>query len=409
MNIETHYGQLLGLSNEWKVDKVDLSLPKQRVEIAVSWNGGDVLECPQCGGKCSIYDLREERSWRHLETMQFETIIRARTPRCQCREHGVLTISTPWSGKHSRFTLMFEAFAICVLECSQSVEAARKLFRLSWNQVDEIRKRAVERGLQRREAEPVERLGIDEKSFGRHHDYISIMTDLDGGRVLEVVPERKQEAAQRLINTLSHEQREEVLAVAIDMWPAYMNAVETLLPEAVMVHDKFHVVKHLGEAVDKVRKQENAQLRKQGNNSLVGEKYTFLKRVENMIDAQRARFESLMKSSLKTARACSIKELFEEFWSYEFVKDARGFFRHWYNRAIRSRLEPIKQKTRMLKKHLKGLLNYTIHPITNAATEGLNSKIQTIKSNARGFRSFESYRVAILFYCGKLDMNPAQK
>jgi len=407
MDLRVHYGLLLGLESSWVVADVDLALEQQRVEIAVEWAGGKEASCPQCGEACALYDLREERRWRHLDTMQFETIIRCRVPRCKCPEHGVQTVKVPWADKHGRFTLMFEAFAVQVLQACANVEAARKLLGLSWQQADEIRGRAVERGLQRRGEEAIERVGLDEKSFGKHHDYISVMSDLDQGRVLEVVPERKQEAAESLLLTLSKQQRDEVLAVAMDMWPALMNAAEAHLPEAVIVHDKFHVAKHLGEAVDKVRKQENRALYQQGDTSLKGAKYLFLKNPENMKDSQRERFEALRQSNLKTARAWAIKDQFNAFWSFDFVGGARACFEQWHGWAVRSRLEPIKQKARMLKKHLKGLLGYTLHPITNAVTEGLNSKIQNIKSSARGFRSFQRYRIAILFHCGKLDMLPA--
>lgn len=407
MEASDAFTQLLGLDSNWEVADVNLALADQRVEILVEWIGGKNAPCPECGELCSVYDLREERSWRHLDTMQFETIIRCRVPRCDCPEHGVRTIGTPWAGKHGRFTLMFEAFAIRVLQACSNVEAARKLLGLSWQQTDEIRTRAVKRGLERRDNEPIKRLGIDEKSFGKHHDYLSVMTDLDQGRVLEVVPERKQEAAEELLLTLSAQQRHGVLAVAMDMWPAFMNAAAKHLPEATLVHDKFHVVKHLGEAVDQVRKQENKHLIEQGDKRLVGHKYTMLKNPQNMKPAQRKRFDELKASNLKTARAWAIKDLFTEFWTFDFGADAEAFFKDWYGWAIRSQLDPIKKKARMLKKHIDGLLGYIIHPVTNAVTEGLNSKIQNIKSSARGFRSFQRYRTAILFYCGKLDMIPA--
>lgn len=407
MDLRVHYGLLLGLESAWRVADVDLALEQQRVEIAVEWAGGREAPCPECGEACPVYDLREERRWRHLDTMQFETLIRCRVPRCRCPEHGVRTVAVPWADQHGRFTLMFEAFAIKVLQACANVEAARKLLRLSWQQADEIRTRAVERGLERRGETVIERVGLDEKSFGKRHDYISVMSDLDQGRVLEVVPERRQEAAETLLLTLSARQRQGVLAVALDMWPAFMNAAAKHLPEATIVHDKFHVAKHLGEAVDKVRKQENRVLYEQGDTSLKGAKYLFLKNPDNMKESQRERFEALRQSNLKTARAWAIKDQFNAFWSFDFVADARACFKHWYAWAVRSRLKPIRDKARMLKKHLPGLLGYTLHPVTNAVTEGLNSKIQNIKSSARGFRSFTRYRTAILFHCGKLDMLPA--
>ena len=236
MDLNGHYGQLLGLDAHWRVTDVDLALERQRVEIAVEWVGGKDAPCPECGSACALYDLREERRWRHLDTMQFETVIRSRAPRCRCPEHGVQTISVPWADKHGRFTLMFEAFAIRVLQACSNVEAARKLLGLSWQQADEIRTRAVARGLKRRGEEALERVGLDEKSFGSHHDYISVMSDLDEGRVLEVVPGRRQEAAESLLLTLSARQRQGVLAVALDMWPAFMSAAEKHLPEATLAN-----------------------------------------------------------------------------------------------------------------------------------------------------------------------------
>lgn len=408
MNLQQHYGMLLGLSPQWRVSDVSLEIERRRVEILVEWAGDKSAPCPECDGSCPVYDFRDERQWRHLDTMQFETVIRCRTPRCKCPKHDVVTIETPWAGKHGRFTLMFEAFAVLVLQSCSNVKAAAQLLGLSWHQVNEIRKRAVQRGLERREEEKVEYVGLDEKSFGKHHDYISVLTDLKRGRVLEVARERKEASAQGLLLTLSAWQRSEVLAIALDMWPAFMNAARAHLPESVLVHDKFHVIKHLNEAVDRVRKAENKALLGVGDDRLKGSKYLFLKRTDRLKRRQRAEFKALRASNLKTSRAWAIKDLFNEFWTFDFGCDAEAFFKRWYGWAVRSRLKPIKEKAKMLRKHWNGLLGYVLHPITNAVTEGLNSKIQQIKASARGFRSFESYRTAILFYCGKLDMIPAQ-
>lgn len=404
-NLDEHYAALLGLTSQWKVIDVDLSLLDQRVEIAIEWGGG-LVECPECGKDCTLHDHREERKWRHLDTMQFETILRCRVPRAKCTEHGVHTVRAPWAEKHSRFTLMFEAFAIRILLACKNVDEARKLLKISWTQADEIRRRAVERGLAQRNADQIQRLGIDEKSFGKHHQYVTVMTDLDRSCVLDVAPERTQKAAEGLLLTLDAQQRESVLAIALDMWPAYMNAASNVLPNAVAVHDKFHVSKHLNEAVDQVRKQEHKVLMQQGDDSLKGAKYLFLKNPDNIKKSQRDRFVTLKQSSLKTARAWAIKEQFKEFWSFEFGSDARAFFKQWNGWTSRCRLQPIVEKGRMLRKHLDGLLGYILHPVTNAANESLNSKIQYIKASARGFRSFARYRTAILFYCGKLNMYP---
>jgi transposase len=404
--LEKHYHELLGLTTGWQVMSVDLSLELMRVEIEVVWDGPRVVSCPECGKAVPLYDLREERRWRHLDVMQFETILRCRVPRCQCAEHGVQTVATPWAGKHGRFTLLFERFAILVLQACENLTAACGILGISWHQLHAIRQRAVARGLERRGNEPIAYLGLDEKSFGRGHSYGTVLTDLQRGRVWEVRRNRDQEAVRAVLAALSAEQIKEVMAVAMDMWPAYMNVTAQQLPEAVVVHDKFHVHKHLNEAVDHVRKRENKALCKEQDTRLVGSKYLFLKRLENLGEEALLRFEQLRGSKLKVSRAWAIKELFAEFWTFEFGKDAREFFADWYAWAIRSRLEPIRKVAKRLKKHLAGLLGYIIHPITNAVSEGLNSKIQQIKASARGYRNFENYRIAILFHCGKLDMLP---
>ena len=142
--------------------------------------------CPECKAECGLKDHAPERTWRHLDTMQFETILKARVPRVNCLKCGVKTISVPWGEKHSRFTLMFETFAIDVLQCAGSVKAAAALLGLSWDAAHEIMKRAVECGLEKRNLDGVRYVGIDEKSFGKGQDYISLMTHPKASRVIEV-------------------------------------------------------------------------------------------------------------------------------------------------------------------------------------------------------------------------------
>ena len=406
MEIEEHYSQLLGIHSPWEISRVDLKLPEQRVDIVIEF-AGDCAPCPECGTVSPKHDNRQERTWRHLDTMQFGTYLHCQLPRVRCKTHGVKSVEAPWAGKNSRFTLLFEAFAIRVLKAARSVEEARKLLKLNWHQVEAIKARAVQRGLARRQEEPIPSIGIDEKQFRSGHQYISSLFDLEGGRVLDVVEERTEEACKSLIDmALTESQKEHVTAVAMDMWLAFANAVNEKLPHAAIVHDRFHISKHLNEAVDKVRRRENRQLLKQGDERLKGSKYWWLSNPENQADAFTETFDSLKNSELKVARAWAIKEMFRDFWTYNTAGWAKRHFDKWYSWAIRSRLEPIKEKAKMLKSHLPNLLTYFKHPISNAVAEGLNSKIQTVKANARGYRSFEGFRNSILFYCGGLDLEP---
>jgi transposase len=303
---------------------------------------------------------------------------------------------------------LFEHFAIEVLQATASVTQAQSLLRLAWDAVQRIKERAVERGLVRRDADDVViHVGIDEKSFLKGHHYASLSTDLARGRVLDVVEHRTIEAATGLLNKAIPEAlRHHVVAGAMDMWEPSMKSFRAVFPTAAIVHDRFHISSYLGKAVDMVRRKEHRELQKDGSDLLTGAKYLFLKNTENHSKDERARFRTLMQDELKVGRAWTLKEAFRHFWDYDYMSAARTFFNCWYFRATHSRLIPMIDVAKMIKRHLDGLLTHCLHKISNAVTEGLNSKIQSIKANARGFRNFEHYRIAILFGCGKLNMLP---
>lgn len=404
--LQKHYALLLGIGSPWEVKNVELKLGEKKVEIELGWQWGAAAKCPECGRECSIHDCAPERTWRHLDTMQFTTLIRARTPRSDCPEHGVKTVSVPWAAPQGRFTVLFERFAVEVLLASATVSQACELLGLSWDTAQEIMRRAVERGLESRQLDELKRLGMDEKSFRRGQSYITLLTDLDQSRVLDVVEERTTEAADRLWETLSPEQKQAVEAVAVDMWEPFIQTIEKQVPDADIVHDKFHVSKYLGEAVDKVRRQEHKELMAQGDETLKGTRQLWLYNPQNFSPDQAEEFSTLKDQQLKVARAWAAKELFSKFWEYQEEGWARRFFKDWFGWVSRSRLKPVIEVAQMLKRHLDNLLTYLKHHITNAVTEGLNSKIQSLKSAARGFRSFRNYRIRILFFCGKLNLYP---
>ena len=407
VTLTEHYERLLGLDGDWQVLDVELVLEEQRVAIQLESVAGASFCCSGCGEKCSLKDHAKQREWRHMDTMQFETVMRARVPRTDCPQCGVKTCAVPWADLHGRFTLMFEAFAVRVLQASSNVEQARQLLGLNWKGLHRIMERAVERGLAKRELDEVEHVGMDEKSFGRGHDYVPLMTDIDGARVLEVSRGRDEAAANVLWSALSGEQKSNVKAVAMDMWPAFANSAERHVPEAEIVHDRFHISKHLNEAVDKVRRQEHKALRKEGDETLTGTKQLWLFNPENLSEENWLVFEPLKQQELKTARAWAIREQFRWFWDYRYAGNARKFFKQWYQWAIRCRLEPVKKVARMLKCHLDRILSWFRHHISNGMAEGYNSRIQSIKTAARGFRNFANYRTRILFFCGKLNLLPS--
>jgi transposase len=270
-------------------------------------------------------------------------------------------------------------------------------------------KRAVERGLARRQAEAIPQLGVDEKAFRKGHKYLTLVNDLRRNRVLYVAEGREQSSLEGFWATITEQQRDSIQAVAMDMWDPYVDSVRNHVREAdkKIVFDKFHIAQHLGEAVDRVRRREHKQLKAEGDERLTGTKYDWLRNPASMDAEQRREFASLRQSELKTARAWALKETAMALYSYLYEKPARKHFRWWYNWAMHSRLEPMKEKARMLKRRFENVITYLRHQITNAASESLNAKIQWVKYTARGFRNKQNFINAIYFHCGGLDLAPS--
>jgi transposase len=397
------YEQLLGLNLPWTVKSVDLSLTDQRVVVEVVLKKGQVWADPTDATKRAHINGWSERQWRHLDTCQFETLIKARVPQLKYSDGSVEELTVPWAERYSRVTTLMAGFVIKLLQACPTTQAVCALTKLSWSTVNAIMVSA-ERGMLRRTEEKIDYLGIDEKSSERGHTYSTILTDIDRSRVLDLVPERKLEAAEGLLQTLTPVQRASIKAVAMDMWPAYMSAVRNCLPQADIVHDKLHVSKYLGEAVDTVRKQEHRKLSQAGTSPLASSKWQWLRKYPDGRSSEAVAFRALNQLNLKTSRAWCIKENFTQFWSYSYKGAAQRFFKAWSNNAMRSKLEPVKKVVKMLRRHEEGLLNFSQHKISNACAEGFNSAIQLIKANARGLRNFTNYRARILFHCGKLDL-----
>ncbi len=269
-------------------------------------------------------------------------------------------------------------------------------------------KRAVSRGLARRQQEAIPYLGIDETSFQKRHEYVTVVCDLHNPKVLYVGDGRGRESIDDFYETLTEQQIERIEGVAMDMWEPYIRSTHAYVPDAdtKIVFDKFHIAAHLNKAVDNVRKQENRRLMKQGDDTLKGTKYLWLKGKERFDRSSWLNFGQLRDSSLKTARAWAINHACAHFWGYVYLGSARKFFDRWYSWAIRSPLEPIKKVARMLKARLDNILTYLKHHITNAVSEGINAKIQWIKQTARGFGNRDNFRTAILFHCGGLNLYP---
>ena len=370
------YQAVLGLRAPWTVVNVELDVNRQQVTVTVAAGLGP-HPCPECQEIVPGYD-RKRRRWRHLDTCQFTTWIQAEVPRVSCPTHGVKQIMVPWAEPGSQFTAWFERLAIDVLrECS--VTGAAGLLRLTWDEAWGIKEWAVARGLSRRTQDVVPHRGVDEKAIAKRHRYLTVVADLEQSRVLYLAEDRKQESLDRFWATLTPPQRNGIEAIAMDMWEPYIQSTRAHLQDAdgKIVFDKFHVAKHLHDALDHVRRAEH-----------------------------RATFRLLQRSELKVARAWTLKERFRQFWDYTYCGAAQKYFARWFWRATHSRLAPMAEVAKLIRRHLPNVLTYLQHGITNARVEALNATIQWVKKTARGFRNVEHFKTAIYFHCGGLDLHP---
>jgi len=405
------YQQILGLASPWSVARVELDTQAQRVEVWVEHPPDLRWPCPTCARELGGYDHAPRRTWRHLDTCQFQTHLHGRIPRVNCPEHGVAQVEVPWAGKHSRFTLLMERMVIDTLQACQSVSRTCKLTGVSWDQAWAIMERAVARGQQRKREQPdagPTRLGIDEKAFRKGHSYMTIVCDIDRSTVEYVADGRKTSSLEGYYESRTPEQLSQVESVSMDMWPAYIKATLDHLPgaEEKIVFDRFHVMKLASDAVDKVRRAEHKTLCAAGDDTLTRTKYLWLYNEENIPAKHRDRFDAVKDQQLRTSRAWAIKETLRDLWEYASPGWARRFFARWFSWARRSQLEPIKRLALTLKSHLDNIVTYCKHAITNGVAEGLNSKIMTIKRLAGGFRNPENFKTAIYFHCGGLDLHP---
>lgn len=395
----------LRLAPPWRIEAVEVYDGEQLVEVQVVHDGTGAA-CPTCGQTSPGYDTVRRR-WRHLDLCESQTWIAADVPRVRCLEHGVLQVPVPWGEARSRFTAPFETRVIDWLK-EASVSAVARLMSLSWKQVYNIQERAVKRGLARRAPLDVRRIGVDETSFQKRHEYVTIVTDLGSGKVVHVADGRKQSSLESFFEGLSRGQLDRIDVVAMDMHAPYITAAALHVPdiENKIAFDRFHVAKLLGDAVDKVRRAEHRELASDGDERLKGTKYLWLKKPSKLSRSARARFTALRDSSLRAARAWAVKEAASKLWSYKSRTWARKAWLKLCDWASRTRLQPLVKVSRTIRYHLIGIVNAIVLGATNAAAEGVNSRVQDLKRRANGYRNRQRFRHAILFHLGGLDLYP---
>ncbi len=395
------FQQALGLSQPWKVVGYDFSAAERRLTLSVDFEAGGTFDCPLCERSgCKAYDT-SEKTWRHLDFFQHEAFIQARVPRVQCPEHGVKAVEVPWARPGSGFTLLFEALVLALAK-EMPVKAVADLIGEHDTRIWRILRHYVDEARAAEDFSGVRQIGMDETASKRGHNYISLFVDLAHSRVLFATEGKGADTVTAFRQDLEQHggTASQIQEACMDMSPAFIQGVRTNFPQAKMTFDKFHLMKILNTAVDEVRRAEQ-----KARPELTGSRYVWLKNASNWTKRQRERFEHLnpRKMNLQTARAYQIKLSFQELWTLPPTL-AEPFLKRWYFWATHSRMKPIIDAARTIKRHWEGILRWFVSGISNGVLEGINSLVQAARSRARGYRSPRNFITMVYLIAGKLDL-----
>jgi len=395
---------LLNLDDDWQVVNVEADYSVSDIKIVIKYIGKKAL-CPETLESCILYDHAPQRKWRHLDTMQYKTYISCELPRIKNSKGQVLTIIPPWADKHTRHTYLFEHAVIDVLLATKNQTKTAQLMRCGFNVINRIIHLSTERGLSRRDLSAMDfsRLSLDEKSFKKGHKYISVLSHPRSGFIIDVEEGRTKESVEKLFDkSMTKEQQEHVKTISLDMWRAYISTSKSRLTNAAIVHDRFHLVKYLNTAIDKVRRREVKT-----NDELINSRYALLKNQENLTEKQRIKFDAIKDANYQVSKAWQVKQNFKDLFQKE-TNYINGFylFIKWVRNSLTKKIKEVTKVVTMFEKHMQGVINALITKYTNAMAERLNGKIQEIKTIGKGYRTFKNFRSEILFFNGGLNLYP---
>jgi transposase len=302
---------------------------------------------------------------------------------------------------------MFEALAISWLKVAPTNAVSERMM-ISWDEAWGIMERAVRRGEARKEAAPIEELAIDETSFQKRHEYVTVLVDRKRGVVVDILDDRKKATLKNWLQANKNQLRE-VRSISMDMWEPFITAVQETIEGAdtKICFDRFHVAGHFGKALDKVRATEHRELGGSGDSPLTRTKHDWLRTKANDEYKDKRAFLRLTRLNLKTARAWRIKEAANGLWSYSYRGVAERNWKALLCWIARCRLDSMIKVGKMVRAYLWGILNAIMLRVTNAIAESINATIQKIKARACGFRNRARFRTAILFHKGGLSMMPS--
>ena len=390
----------LGIAKPWYVQGVEFDAAKKVLTITVDFVAGTRFPAGGATGVHPVHDTQVKRL-RHLNFFQHECFLEVRTPRVKLPDGKVVLVEPGWFGKLAGFTLLFEALVLAMAQ-QMTFSAVAKLVDESWHRVHAICSRYVELALAEADLSEVTAVAIDETSSRRGHNYLTIAADTDERKVVFVTEGKDAKTVAGFADWLTAHKGspEQVRLVGIDMSPAFIRGVTEHLPSARITFDKFHVVAHASAAVDQMRR-----LEQRTDPSLKGLRWTLLKDRGRLSDESRADLDALVAQTAtkRTARAWLYREHLRDILDRKQINVVSAMLKQWCTNVLRSKVEPMKEVARMIRKHFDGIVAWTQTRQTNGYIEALNGLFQAAKRKARGYTRFETMRTVLFLIAGKLD------
>lgn len=402
VRMATVLNKLLAVQGLWVRDlRVRLKERAVWIEVTPRWR---VSRCGSCGRKVRRRHDRAWRSWRHLDVFGWRSYLRYAIWRVRCPRCGVRTEAVPWAAAGSRFTRDFE-HQVAWLAQRCDLSAVAEYCRISWATVRGAVKRVVEQAWDgERALDGLRVIGIDEISYRRHHHYLTVVVDHLSGRVVWSGKGRKVKTLLRFFRKLGPERTAQLEAISVDMWEPYLIVLRKKAPQARVIFDRFHIVKHLNEALTKVRQQLIRDADPQTRRDLKNTRFPVLKRPGNRTPKDRQVLEEQVRGNRKLYRAMLLKDDFMDLYSYRREGWAKRFLKGWLHRAMASKLEPIKKVARMIRNHLDGVLGWVQWQISNGRLEGMNNRIRLLSHRSFGLHSAEALISLVYLCCSGLQL-----
>ena len=390
----------LGLAEPWHVGNVDFDAGRKLLTIRVDFRPGTRFAAPGTAGLHPVHDTEIKRL-RHLNFFQHECFLEVRTPRVKLPDGRVMQIAPDWFGKLAGFTLLFEALVLAMAQ-QMTFAAVAKLVGLSWHRVHAICSRYVDLACAEADLSGVRAVAIDETSCRRGHAYLTIAADAEQRKVVFVTEGKDAATVAAFAEYLEAHKGtpEQVRSASIDMSPAFIKGIAESLPNARVTFDKFHVVAHASKAVDQTRRREQRT-----DPDLKGLRWTLLKDRARLSDASRADLDALIAKAAtkRTARAWLYREHRRDILERKQINVVSAMLKQWCTNVLRSKVEPMKDVARMIRRHFDGIVAWTQTRQTNGFIEALNGLFQAAKRKARGYTRFATMRTVLFLIAGKLD------